>query len=1173
MQENYIEYILNNINCSEQKLKKYTQETSLGDLNQYQNEEYISDEFHELKFKALYLPTNKKCTLHFLLNPTKPLGLLWYNQINSWIINNNIVPNVESIIESNLQDKIDLRYQSRFSKHIHQKSMYYYAHENEYKSLHDYLDLELLNNNELVAIMGQVDSYLKILSILGITHKNLTIDTVKLTIIDNPMKYKIYDNTTKKYTYIAVEKYLIVFTRFDDMSVSEDSLIFNKYIKCYKHDIPLIYISNYYGLYDYNSFYLSLLIIILKNEKYTVYRNHLINDYLVPLLTLNKIKDIGIGNIFTIENSINKYLGLPLGAALAGLGIYGYRKFNEEEDVQPSIPTIQEIIDECLKSLKKSMIELTNLNQKLQDVILLSTENIRIINNMRDEIRDIEREDTKQIDILKYKEFEGKLSGTIVNQKLIHLMEKEDEYRKKILETIENTYINIVNNKLSNERKNIVTEIISSIYQSHYINEKFIIKILDILSKVNNIDNFEKIKFNVMTTFLMDSYNSFSGNKYWRLKWIYDYEEKTAVKSSSKEEFINRLYDEYISYFFEIDDEVKLTNLSHILRNGDYFLYEKKAGDHPNPLFNDHRNNKNILILKNMIYIFSEPGFLKSFLYRQKIVYLDSNFMSKRRLVLQPNSIIEAYILKYLEPLEYKIGGINVLQSFLNTKYEGKLTLFEYDALKRRYRTEIFKGISLNDEKKYDIDIYVNSSINVIRKPIIGDELRTQYANCYIKYYNEGDDSSLQSCYNLYIKYVSYVNDFNVLDYRFFTENNIPIKYNDRSAFFEELFNHSLTSYNDLISAEIFQLKLSIYEKGNEYIVDRLKYYIAYIEETQNANYYGNIIELTSRINGLPAKFLNIYFNDKIYQKIADHLTSLSEKFTVLNVKGLFNTIKNAIHPNWYNPFSAVIWTTLIQGMKMILRKKAVSSLAKNTTEAFLEIIDTLNSDGANYIITLQIQKLISSRFGADNIKKAFTYFRNSKYFASNLLPEDPGNSPSVFVDFFTPVLHAEFPEKRDDERKTLNTDINYLTVYLIIQYFDGVPLSTMKNMINQKITSLSESKNVLNFGEDMTSHISSFKDYLKGIATKTIPSILSTVFTNKEILYSMGIDVKNGTNMASIFGMLDHLHTNDITTYKMLPSLQDKYKNEIKDDDIILNQENYIEYGMILRSNITSNL
>ena len=603
------------------------------------------------EFRAIYLPFNKKCTLYFFSNLMKPLGLFWYSKLNAWFINNRIIPNIEPIIESNLQHKINLKYQYRFIKYIHQKNAYYYSSENEYKSLHEYLDLKLLDNNELIEILDQIDAYLNIMHKLGITHKNLTIDTIKLTIVNNPIKYKIYNDITQGYTYIEVRKYLVVPTCFNDVSLSMDGIMFQKYIKNFPKDIS-ISLNDYYGLYDYNSFYLSLLVNLAYNDEYILYRNFLLNNYFTPLYELNKVKDFGLNDILKVEDThsilnLSKYtplLAVPL------LGYYAYKHIKAFKKFQTR--------RRYMKNRMLSFLTIT-LPQKPEEITVEKQ-----IEQLHSVVKDLQRDDVKvnidSNDLAEEENEEKEKTSEVLNPELINAIYEEEKERDEICDMIKEGYAKIVeklspDKKLSDIQKNMVSEIIRYIEN---INEGIIRGIIGVLSKIE-LNNYEKMKFEIMSILKKDPYNvKFEGDEYEMLSSLYEYEKRVAVDLKDNDDSyadfqIGKLYDNYLKYYFMINDEVKLETLSRILKHGNYLLYKKNDEDEINPLFHNNRysNDANILRLKNIVYIFTVPEFVTSFLSVQKEVYTNSDFTSKEKLD-NKHASIEVSILEYLRPLD-----------------------------------------------------------------------------------------------------------------------------------------------------------------------------------------------------------------------------------------------------------------------------------------------------------------------------------------------------------------------------------------------------------------------------------------------------------------------------------------------------------------------------------------
>ena len=259
-------------------------------LEEYQDEYLIHLDKECAIFNTMYLPFKTRVDIKFYSTELSNTAKLWYKQISSFILKEKVLPNIEIPIEYCLDSKINFKYESRFYKYI-RGDAYFISSSKLGRSLHDLIDEELLSESEVLEICKQVDVCIDIYNRIGFCHGNLVPDNVMIVNLNEKYNFKV-DNV------IISTNYLAVIIDFRNMYIVKDSVL--DIFPHEKYDVRY----DFGGRYDYNTFYLSLFSILMKQTsgKYININADITINILNELNTLNSLYDFGFKEIFTLSN-------------------------------------------------------------------------------------------------------------------------------------------------------------------------------------------------------------------------------------------------------------------------------------------------------------------------------------------------------------------------------------------------------------------------------------------------------------------------------------------------------------------------------------------------------------------------------------------------------------------------------------------------------------------------------------------------------------------------------------------------------------------------------------------------------------------------------------------------------------------------------------------------------
>ena len=254
-------------------------------FEKYQNEQFIESNEGETIFMATYLPYNTHVNINFYTTELTTVTKLWYEVISLFLLKEKILPNIEIPIECALEFKINLKYESRFLKYVNAPA-YFISTSDLGKSLHELIDQEALTEAEIFEICKQIDVSIDVYSRIGLCHGNLIPENVKIVNLNQKYSYKV-DNMP------IFTNYLAVIVDFRSMFIVKDSIldIDSSNESGAKYDFE--------GRYDYNTFYLSLYFLLLRNNssKYTLLKKYIMDNVVSRLEYINSKHDFGLKSL------------------------------------------------------------------------------------------------------------------------------------------------------------------------------------------------------------------------------------------------------------------------------------------------------------------------------------------------------------------------------------------------------------------------------------------------------------------------------------------------------------------------------------------------------------------------------------------------------------------------------------------------------------------------------------------------------------------------------------------------------------------------------------------------------------------------------------------------------------------------------------------------------------
>ena len=257
----------------------------------YQDEEFV----RENEFNASILtPYETKVCIKFYDKIMSKTTQLWYQEIAPFLLSKRIMPNIDVAIEIS---QTNLKYESRFAKHLRLsiKNMWYITRPKIGKTLHELIDSESLSEEDIFEICKQVDIVIDVYTRIGFAHGNLTCDTIKILSFGEKYNYKVDD-------MLVFTDYLAIPCDFDKMFIVKDSIL--ESILPNKEDYNIRYDSA--GRYDYLSFYLSLLYLLLdrssQTKKYNKLKDYLVYTILAPVNVINSKHNFKLTTLFDVKD-------------------------------------------------------------------------------------------------------------------------------------------------------------------------------------------------------------------------------------------------------------------------------------------------------------------------------------------------------------------------------------------------------------------------------------------------------------------------------------------------------------------------------------------------------------------------------------------------------------------------------------------------------------------------------------------------------------------------------------------------------------------------------------------------------------------------------------------------------------------------------------------------------
>ena len=324
--DEYIKYILETIHKTSRKISGIADFTNsyghavravlLNTLHSpkkidfLQNERRIGSNSGDVYYACDDIEDSLKVTLVVYSSTRHPIPeeKLWYAYISRWLITSHVMPNVDfSIMSEGLFHRHNFKYNSRFLQHQlpfkkeNNKIPHNYLVTVDLgKTLHEYIDSELLSIEELDDICKQIDLFIETSSRIGFVHGFLTPDTVKIVKLDKEYVYNMHGVVCRS-TYLAVP------CDYQNMHVVKDASL-SKILEALNCRLKITKVKNdTRGYYDYNSFYITLLYFLIgkvksSKDKYFHYKNYLILNVLIPLLRANEKYNFKLETIFLVKN-------------------------------------------------------------------------------------------------------------------------------------------------------------------------------------------------------------------------------------------------------------------------------------------------------------------------------------------------------------------------------------------------------------------------------------------------------------------------------------------------------------------------------------------------------------------------------------------------------------------------------------------------------------------------------------------------------------------------------------------------------------------------------------------------------------------------------------------------------------------------------------------------------
>lgn len=285
-----------------------------NDLKMYQNEsvllENLSSHNYSNYYKAIYVNLNLDTTIKFYYDFVPKGALLWYSSAYRYFLDNNLIPNIDYPIDVCLTKPYDMKYERRFfnvkkdnnivTNDTYKSNNIAYWYSNPYigPTLHEILDDSNLytgiTDQILFEICKAIDICIYAWKSVGMIHGNLSIDTVRLCKLDKSYKYSCGDLNVHS-------KYLVVPVNYDNMTVTKNTCLDLK--DC---NDSIYSDEKLSGSYDFYTFYLSLLYILVKNNIYKDFSKYLFDTIYTPLYTINKSNDFGLQKLINVDKSIKE---------------------------------------------------------------------------------------------------------------------------------------------------------------------------------------------------------------------------------------------------------------------------------------------------------------------------------------------------------------------------------------------------------------------------------------------------------------------------------------------------------------------------------------------------------------------------------------------------------------------------------------------------------------------------------------------------------------------------------------------------------------------------------------------------------------------------------------------------------------------------------------------------
>ena len=156
------------------------------------------------------------------------------------------------------------------------------------RTLHELIDEGLLLEEEIFEICKQIDNSIDIYSRIGLCHGNLTCDNIKIVNLNEIYVYKVEE-------MVISCKYLAIPWNFNEMFVIKDSILDSLVDDKYKIEYDSM------GRYDYNTFYLLLLYLLMDINKYVNLKEYLLTTILLPINTINSKYNFKLNEIFNTK--------------------------------------------------------------------------------------------------------------------------------------------------------------------------------------------------------------------------------------------------------------------------------------------------------------------------------------------------------------------------------------------------------------------------------------------------------------------------------------------------------------------------------------------------------------------------------------------------------------------------------------------------------------------------------------------------------------------------------------------------------------------------------------------------------------------------------------------------------------------------------------------------------